>query len=293
MEILGTNIKISGRFIRIARLDEDKYESPDDPAEMLRGLRSCGRRIDLFTFLQKLPETSPKFPYPMVWDNLAVLPVTTFDHWWNEQIRSFPRNRARQAEKKGVVLREVPFDNALVEGVRNIYNECPIRQGKRFPHYGMSFERAHEYAGTYLDRSIFVGAFVGDTMIGFAKLTTDKSLQQACLVHILSMVQHQDKAPNNALIAHAVRACADRKIAYLLYQNFAYGKRKGDSLSRFKETNGFQRIDLPRYYVPVTPIGWAALRLGLHREFIDYVANKLREIRRVWYTRNLESRDKA
>ncbi len=56
-----------------------------------------------------------------------------------------------------------------------MYNETPMRQGKRFPHYGMTMERAREYAGTFLDRSIYVGAFVGDVMIGFIKLTTDES----------------------------------------------------------------------------------------------------------------------
>ena len=73
----------------------------------------------------------------------------------------------------------------------------------------MTIERARDYASTFLDRSIYVGAFVGDTMIGFIKLVMDESRTQACLVHILSMLQHKDKAPTNALIAQAVRVCAD------------------------------------------------------------------------------------
>ena len=115
----------------MARLDGDKYTFPDDPEAVLEGLRNSGIRVDLFTFLQRLPETSPKYAYHMEWDNLAVLPVSTFDHWWTQQIRSLPRNRARQAEKKGVVLREVPIDEALFKGIVEIYNECPMRQGKR------------------------------------------------------------------------------------------------------------------------------------------------------------------
>jgi hypothetical protein len=289
INVCGKDIKVEGRLLRIARLDGDKYNFPDDPESLLNGLRKCGTRIDLFTFLQKLPETSPKYCYPMEWDNLAVLPVSTFDHWWTRQIRSDPRNRARQAEKKGVTFREVPFDDILLQGICEIYNECPIRQGKRFPHYGMSLERAREYAGTFLDRSIFIGAFLDDSMIGFIKLVTDGTRTQACLVHILSMVQHKDKAPTNALIAQAVRFCADRRISYLVYENFSYGNKQRDSLSHFKEVNGFQRINLPRYYVPLTPMGEAAFRFGLHRKLVDHlpesVAAKLRELQKTWYGR--------
>ncbi len=209
MKVCGKDIRIQGQLVRIARPDGDKYTFPDDPEIFIESLRKCKARIDIVTFLQRLPETSPKYPYPMEMDNLAVLSVSTFDNWWNNQIRSYPRNRARQAEKRGVVLREVPFGEELIKGICGIYNETPVRQGKRFPHYGMTFEQAREYAGTFLERSIYIGAFVGETMIGFIKLVVDESRTQACLVHILSMVQHKDKAPTNALIAQAVRSCPE------------------------------------------------------------------------------------
>ena len=297
MKIDGKDIKIQGRFVRIARLDGDKYTFPDDPELMVNALRNCGSRIDLFTFLQRLPETAPRYAYPMEWDNLAVLSVSTFDHWWTKQIRSFPRNRARQAEKKGVVLREVAVDETLFKGIVEIYNECPIRQGKRFPYYGMSLESARKYASTFLDRSIYIGAFLEDSMIGFIKLVTDETRTQACLVHILSMVRHKDKAPTNALIAAAVRCCADRGIPYLVYEHFSYGKKQEDSLSHFKEVNGFQRIDLPRYYVPLTSIGRAAFRFGMHHRFVDRLpeslTSKLRDLRRAWHGRASQSSAEA
>jgi hypothetical protein len=293
MNICGKGVQVRGRLIRIARLDGEKYNSPDDPEVILDGLRNCGTRIDIFTFLQKGLETEPKYAYPMELDNLAVLPVSTFDHWWMHQIRSLPRNRARQAEKKGVVLREVPVDDVLFKGIVEIYNECPIRQGKRFPYYGMSLDSARLYASTFLDRSIYIGAFLGDSMIGFIKLVTDEARTQACLVHILSMVKHKDKAPTNALIAAAVRCCADREIRHLVYERFSYGKKKDDSLSHFKEVNGFARVNLPRYYVPLTPLGRAALRLGLHHRFVDHLPEsltaKFRDLRRAWYSRGSQS----
>lgn len=292
MKVCGKDIMVQGRWLRIAHIDGDKYNFPDDPEALIDGLRKCGTRIDLFTFLQKLPETKPMYEYPMEWDNLAVLPVSTFDHWWNQQIRSFPRNRARQAAKRGVVLREVPCDEALAQGIFEIYNETPIRQGKRFPHYGMTLERVREYARTYPERSMYVGAFVGETMIGFVKLVMDETRNHACIVHILSMMQHRDKAPTNALLAQAVKTCADRGLGYLVYENFSYGKKQGDSLSHFKEVNGFQRMELPRYYIPLTPLGKMAFRLGLHHRLTDHLPEslvaKLRDLRTAWYERKFQ-----
>ena len=291
MKVCGKEIRIQGRLIRIARLDGDKYQFLDDPEPVVDGLRKCGTRIDLFTFMQKLPETSPKYRYPMEWDNLAVLPVSTFDHWWTQQIGFKARNKAKQAQKKGVTLREVRFDHALIRGIWEIYNECPVRQGKPFRHYGKNIQAVHEEEATFLDSSIFIGAFLGETLIGFIKLVTDETRTQAGLMNIVSMIGHRDKAPTNALVAQAVRSCAERGIPYLVYSNFAYGKKLRDSLSDFKERNGFQRIDLPRYYVPLSSIGWAAFRLRLHRRFVDHFPEpfiaKIRELRNAWYNRKL------
>jgi len=293
LKVRGNDIRVEGRLIHTARLELDKYEFLDDPRPTIEDLRKCKRRIDLFTFMQRLPETSPKHDYPMEWDNLAVLPVSTFEHWWKDQIRSYPRNRARQAEKKGVIVRELLFDEALVRGIWEIYNECPVRRGAPFTHYGKDIETIQKISETFLERSIFIGALLGDRLIGFIKLVTDQMGVQANMMHIVSMIQHKDKAPTNALIAQAVRCCAERGIRYLVYQNFAYGKKESDTLSSFKEINGFQRINLPRYYVPLTRAGRVAFRLGLHHRFRRHlpepVAVRLRELRKEWYNRKFHA----
>jgi hypothetical protein len=290
--VCGKEISVRGRLPRIAQLEGDGYEFLVDPEVMLDGLRKSGVGIDLFTFLQKLPETSPKYAYPMEWDNLAAVRVSTFDHWWTEQIRPEARNRARQAEKKGVVIREVRFDEALVKGIWEIYNESPIRQGRLFPHYGENLETVYSEEATFLDSSIFIGAFLGDKLIGFVKLTTDETRTQANLMNILSMIEHRDKAPTNALIAHAVRCCAERSISYLVYQRFSYGNKQWDGIMKFKQVNGFQRVDLPRYYVPLSSIGWAAFRLGLHHRLVDRipesVLGRFRQVRNDWYARKFQ-----
>lgn len=282
-------IRVQGRVIRIARIRGEKYMFLDDPEPVIEDLRKCGTRIDLFTFLQRLPETSPKYAYPMVLDNLAVIEVSTMDYWREHQIRSYARNRSRQAEKKGVTIREVPFDETLVRGISEVYNESPVRQGRPNTHYGKDIGTVYKEEATFLDYSIFIGAFLGESLIGFVKLVTDETRTQANLMNIVSMIKHRDKAPTNALIAHAVRACAERGIRYLVYQNFTYGNKKPGGLSNFKEVNGFQRVLVPRYYVPLTLVGHAALRLNLHRRFVDRlpvaVAEKLRNLARAWYTR--------
>jgi hypothetical protein len=263
-----------------------------NPEQIIEGLRNSRVRVDLFTFLEIRPGTSPKYPYSVETDNAAVIPVTTFDTWW-KQIRPEARNRARQAEKKGVVLREVPFDDDLVKGIWEIYNETAFRQGRRFPHFGKDIKTVHAEAATYLDSSFFIGAFVGDKLAGFVKLTMDESRTRANLMNILSLVEHRDKAPTNALIAHSVRACAERSITQLVYQRYAYGSKPTDGIQKFKQVNGFQRVDLPCYYVPLTTAGRIAYRLRLHQPLSEHLpqamSDKLREVRNSWYARKFQT----
>lgn len=297
LRICGRDIKIRGHLLRIATFEGDNFLFLDDPRPLVEGLQNSGMRIDLFTFMQRLPETTPKYNYPMEWDNFAALSISTFDDWWTKVLGFKGRNKAKQAEKKGVKVREIPFSDALVEGIWRIYNETPIRQGKRFPHYGMTLEQIRSYAGTFLDNSVFIGAFLEDELIGFAKLTADETRTQAGLMHIVSMVQHRDKSPTNAIIVQAVKSCAERQIPYLVYSKFAYGNKQRDSLSDFKERNGFQRIDIPRYYVPMTRIGDLAFRMRMHHGLIDRLPEplieKLRNYRAAWYNKSQLSQDKG
>lgn len=297
IETCGREVCIDGRIVRIARVHGDGYRFVDDPASLIDGLRNCGTRVDLFTFAQRLPKTDPVFSYSVEWENLAVLPVTTFEDWWTKQIGFKARNKAKQAEKKGVEIREVPFGDVLVAGIWEIYNETPIRQRRRFPHYGKDLATVRREEATFLDSSIFIGAFFEQKLIGFVKLVPDESCTQAGLMNIVSLTSHLDKAPQNALIAHAVRACANRGIRHLVYSNFDYGKKKQDSLRDFKERNGFQRVDTPRYYVPLTALGRTAFHLGLHHRLgeriPESVALRLRNLRAVWYEKKYHSATEA
>ena len=292
MKCRGRDVLVQGRLLRIAHLDIDKYDSVRSPEDFAAELRRLRRRIDLFTFMQIMPDTAPKYDYYMETDNLAILPVSTFDNWWNKQIRSFPRNRARQAEKRGVTLCEAVFDDALAQGIWEVYNETKVRQGKPNVHYGKDLATVTREATTFPERSVFIGAYFEGKLIGFVKMVVDENRTQASLMNIVAMVRHRDKAPTNALIAHAVKACAERQIPYLMYQSFLYGNKEVDSLANFKEINGFQRVDLPRYYIPLTAAGRVALRYGLHHKLMDQlpkpIAAKIRKFRTAWYNRKLQ-----
>jgi hypothetical protein len=293
MEVCGKDIKVEGRLIRTARLGAERFEYLEEPEAVVDYLRHSRSGIDLFTFMQRLPHTAPAYDYPMEWDNMAALPVSTFEHWWTRQIDGKTRNMVRRAEKKGLTVREVPFDDALVRGIWEIYNECPVRQGRRFPHYGKDIPTVRQMSASFMDSSIFIGAYLDEALIGFMKLTHDEARSQAAVMHIISLMKHRDKSPMNALIAQAVRSCESHKTPYIVYASFAYGKKQRDTLSDFKESNGFQRIEIPRYYIPLSVVGRAALRLGLHYSLASYlpesVLERLRRLRSTWYSRKREA----
>ena len=289
LEINGKEFRIDRKLVRIGYLDGEGYQFLDDPETELESLRSSRQGVDIFTFIQRLSDTAPKHSYPMEMGNMATIRVSTFDEWMTKQIGPKVRNMVRKSAKSGVEIREVPYDDAFVRGISAVYNESPIRQGMKFWHYGKDLETVRRINGTFMDRSIFIGAYFEGNLIGFIKMVTDKDRTQAGLMQVVSMIGQRDKAPQNALIAQAVRSCADRGIGYLWYANMSYGKKQRDGLADFKRYNGFQKIEVPRYYVPLTIAGRVALRFGLHRSMADWVpesvASTYRRVRKQWYER--------
>ena len=144
----------------------------------------------------------------MEWDDIAVLPVKSYDDWWSKQIKSRTRGLIRKAEKEGVVVREAEFNDDFVRGMVSIFNESAIRQGKPFWHYGKDFETVKREFSRYLFREDLIGAYYNDELIGFIMLAY--AGPYAITGQIISKLAHRDKAPNNALLAKAVEIC-DRK----------------------------------------------------------------------------------
>src|SRR5207244_8215964 len=133
VQIDGRTVITTGRWLKIASVqDEDLLEGETvaDPVSFVLQLKETKLNADIFTFVQKLPVTTPKYKYNLEWDNLAVIPITTFADWWEKRIESSVRRAVRKAAKAGVVVKLVEFDDAFVKGIVSINNETPIRQGK-------------------------------------------------------------------------------------------------------------------------------------------------------------------
>ncbi len=281
MRIEGKEIIVTGMCPRTARLRDEWYEYLDTPEAGIRELTAAGIRADVFTFMQPIPDRTPRHPFQLEWCSAAVLPLHTYENWWTTQINDKTRNMVRKAAKSGVTVRRVEFNDDLVRGIVSIYNETPLRQGKLFKHYGKDFETIERTHITYLECSDFLGAFLDGELIGFAKLVHGANVSS--LMQILCKVAHRQSAPANALIASAVEACTRRNGSYLHYGVWS---RRG--LGEFKQHHGFKRFDVPRYFVPLNAMGSLCLRLTLHRPLVERVPRKWQDafvaLRTRWYT---------
>jgi hypothetical protein len=281
MEIGGQTYTITKGAVRMAGLEDDWFEDVRDPDSVITSLRrNRGLKPDIFTFLQRLPETEPRYTYQMEYESIAALPIRNYDHWWNKQIKAVTRNMVRKSQKAGVEVREVVFDDDFVRGMVTIFNETPIRQGRRFWHYGKDFDTVKRQFSRFLFREDVIGAYYRDELIGFVML--GDAGRYGVLGQIISLVQHRDKATNNALIAKAVEVCARKELPYLVYGLWA-----NSSLVDFKRHSGFEEAKLPRYFVPITQKGKLVLKLGVHRDWKaivpDRVKSPLKRLRRSWY----------
>ena len=68
--------------------------------------------------------------------------------------------------------------------------------------------------------------------------------------------------------------CAEQGVRYLGYTRFAYGKKVNASLAEFQRRHGFERMNFPRYYVRLTPVGRTAARWKLYREVHDILPDR-------------------
>jgi len=273
--VCGQTVIANGRTLKIASVMDEEYlngETVGDPGAFLAELKRSGLPCDIFTFAQKLPDVTQKYSYKIEWDNFAAIPITTFSNWLEHQIEKDVRKAVKRAEREGVVVRLAEFDDAFVEGIRQIYNESPVRQGTTFWHYQKDFETVKRENSTFPDRSAYIGAYYQGELIGFIRMVYVDNI--ASTLQVISQKKHADKKPTNALIAKAVEICAQLGISHFVYASYAYNGQP-NSLTEFKRRNGFEQILVPRYYVPITLKGRIALGLDLHQPFINRIPKSL------------------
>jgi hypothetical protein len=280
-EIAGQVYSIAPGPLKIASLYDEWYEDVSDPVTVIQTMKGSPEfRPDIFTFWQRVPDVEPQFPYYFEREEIAVLPIASYNDWWNKQIKSRTRGLIRKTEKEGVVVRETTFDDDFVRGMTAIFNESPVRQGRHFWHYGKDAATVKRQFSRYLYREYIIGAYCGDEMIGFIML--GNAGRYGVLGQIISSLHHRDKATNNALIAKAVQVCERVRLPRLVYLFW-----NDNSLSEFKRRCGFEQTLIPRYYVPLTAKGSLALRLGAHRGWRGMVPAgmkvPLKRLKTSWY----------
>lgn len=291
--VQGRTVLASDTWIGIAAVQDEELvvgETMANPESFVAELKESGLSADLFTFAQRLPNTSPQYKYHSELENLAIVPITTYSDWWEKRVESSVRRAVKKAAKQGIVVKIAEFDDDFVKGIVGINNETPIRQGREFWHYQKSFEAVKDENSTYPGRNTFLGAYYQNELIGFMRLIHAGKL--ASVVQLLSMVKHYDKRPTNALIAKAVEVCEQQGMAYLMYCNYVYHD-PNSSLTEFKRRNGFEKVLVPRYYIPLTLKGKVALKLGLHLRLVEHIpapiVTRLLRVRSYWYARRLKT----
>src|SRR5688572_33113539 len=212
---LCDSLRISGRLVRIAQPHSEPFDPLKDPELCLSRFRKSAARADLFTFAQRVSEPTPRFSYFHELEPEAVLEIETYEKWWKQTVNDKTRNMVRKAGKKGVSIEIAEFTDELVSGFKQIYDECPVRQGKKSRHYGKSFDVIKREHGTFLQNSEFIAARYNDRLIGFAKVTYQKDF--GSIMNLIALLGDRDKAPTNALLAKAVERCAIKGVGLLHY----------------------------------------------------------------------------
>jgi hypothetical protein len=295
IEVNGISLLVSGKFTKVGRIKDEEWFNHDalgDLEILIKSIHRYKAKMDLFCFTQKLPETKPKYNYYMEWDNVAAIHLSSFENWWEKKLPQVTRKNVRRAGKKGVVVRVSELDDKFLKGIVKIYNETPIRQGRKFWHYGKNLDTVKRENSTFLHCCDFIGAYYNDELIGFLKLVYVG--REARIMQIISMAGHQDKRPTNALIAKAVELCAEKNMEYFIYGKYIYGKRTKNSIIEFKDRNGFEKIEVPQYYIPMTLKGRIILKLKLHHGVFyllpEGIINIFVTLRSKWYEKYLPKR---
>ena len=271
VEVNGNKLIARGRlprtaFVRGETMTENELEDPGVYIQNLKGDARDVLKADIFTFTQKLPATTPKYAYPLEWESVAAIRLSSFGAWW-ESLPPETRRNVRRSQKRGVVvLVKSELDDDLIQGIREVNDDTLVRQGARNAYYGKSAEETRKLYGEYLGRCDFICAYADDRLIGFLHLVYRGEV--AAVLNLTTKPSQSDKRPANALVARAVELCESKGISHISYFLFNYGNKRGDSLRTFKIRNGFEEILMPRYFVPLNGWGKLCMKAGLHRGLV-------------------------
>lgn len=250
-------------FFKLAKIN---FEWVNDVPDLERVYELTKGKADVLMFWERLPR-KPNLKIKNR-DNvsIAAIPLVNYKYWWNSQIDKKTRNMVRKALKKGVEVKVEGLTDELIHGMEKIYKEAQMRQNKAFAYYGETFEQlkkdfsiwnSHRYSHDFLV------AYSGEEVIGFQHLIYTKD--SALISAFLSMKRHSNKGPNNLLISKSVEICCRKNLKYLIFERMT-----GGSLGKFKQKNGFMKMDVPRYYIPLSRLGKIICFFKMYRDLIYY-----------------------
>jgi len=289
LNVADKTIVVRGSWLKMAVIRSEDWlptelQDPEACVLRLKEQVSRGFRADVFTFAQKLPDTTPKYQYPMEWDSIAAVHLPTFKEWW-EGLPQEARKNVRRSQKRGVVVDVRPFDDDLVRGLVELNNDSPTRQGQRNDQFGKTFDDVKKDYSSFLDRSDCICAYLDTELIGFLKVVYRGQI--ASILNLLPKARHSDKRPANALIAKAMEICAAKGMTYVTYGMFNYGNKGDSPLREFKVRNGFREFLVPRYYIPLSAWGKLCLKAKLHRGLLGILPHNVitfaNSMRAKWY----------
>ena len=283
IDLEGQLFSITKGLMTMIRCEQEWHQDLKCPRHVINQLRMG----DIFTFWQRYPSIEPEYPFHRESEDIAVLPIQSYEHWFNHQIKGRTRSLIRKTQKE-IEVRVTSFDEDFVQGMTAIFNEAPVRQGRKFWHYGKDAATVKEQFSRFIHREVMIGAYYQGQMVGFVML--ELAERYALIGQILSSLRHRDKAISNLLLAKCVEVCVQKGLPHLIYLFWSE-----DSLSEFKRRCGFERVSLPRYYVPLSWKGRLALGLGLHRGLKAIVPKDLmvwlKKMRAWSLSRTLESQE--
>jgi hypothetical protein len=270
VDVAGVTVIVRGAFPRLATIRDEAFVDTrrvhEDVAAFVDEARRSALPADILAFAQPIDDPTPRGSYPFDWDNAAAVDTRSFDKWW-EKLPQATRKNCRRAERRGARTDLVHLDEQFALQIKCVYDESPVRQGRRFWHYGKDVATILRENSSYLEKSDFIATFLNDELIGFMKVVYVGRI--ATIMQILARASAYDARPMNALIAKAVQVCSTKGISHLSYGKFQYGNHASSSLIEFKVRNGFTRVDYPRYFIPLTVRGRVAFACRLHRSLLE------------------------
>ncbi len=289
VDVNGKKLIATGKWLRTAtvrgeEMMEHELDNPEVYIEKLKGNANDAVKADIFTFTQKLPATCPRYPYPMEWESVAAIHLVSFKEWW-EGLPQETRKNVRRSQRRGVAVKIMEFDDDLIQGIREVNDDSPFRQGMPNGYYGKSYEETKKLYGEFVGRCDFICAYFGNRLIGFLHLVYRGDV--ASILNLTTKTSHFDKRPANALMAKAAERCDAKGVSYITYGLYNYGNKRDHPLRTFKIRNGFKEILVPRFFVPLNGWGRLCMKAKLHRGLIGILPHSVITIatrgRSLWY----------